>query len=67
MATALQYCGVTTVSGEYSVTVARQATVEVAVTSTVHYPGNFKIKIYYLRWHLKVWITLHANNIQQIV
>jgi hypothetical protein len=44
---------VTTVSHKYSLTVARHATVVVAVPSTVHYPTNYKIQIYYLRWHLK--------------
>jgi hypothetical protein len=39
--------GVTTVSHKYSLTAARHATV--AVPSTVHYPDNYKIKIYYLR------------------
>jgi hypothetical protein len=37
--------GVTTVYHKYSLTVARHATVVVAVRSTIHY----KIKIYYLR------------------
>jgi hypothetical protein len=48
MATALQR-GVTTVSHKYSLTVARHATVVVAVPSTVHYPANYKIKVYYFR------------------
>jgi hydroxymethylpyrimidine/phosphomethylpyrimidine kinase len=41
--------GVTTVSHKYSLTVARHATVLVAVPSTVHYPANYEIKEYYLR------------------
>jgi hypothetical protein len=36
--------GVTTVSKKYSLTVARHATVLLAVPSTVHYPPNYKIK-----------------------
>jgi hypothetical protein len=40
---------VTTVSHKYILTVARYATVVVAVPSTIHYPTNCKIKIYYLR------------------
>jgi hypothetical protein len=40
---------VTTVSHKYSITVARHATVVVAVPSTVHYSPNNKINIYYLR------------------
>jgi hypothetical protein len=40
--------GVATVSHRYSLTVARHATVVMAVPSTVHYPDNYKIKIYYL-------------------
>jgi hypothetical protein len=40
--------GVTTVHQKYSVTVARHAIVVVAVPFTVHYPTNYKIKIYYL-------------------
>jgi hypothetical protein len=36
--------GVTTVSHKYSLTVARHATVVVAVPSTVHYPANYNIK-----------------------
>jgi hypothetical protein len=35
---------VKTVSHKYSLTVARQANVVVAVPSTVHYPDNYKIK-----------------------
>jgi hypothetical protein len=53
-ATLLNPRGVTTVSHKYSVTVARHATVVVAVPSTVHYLANYKIKIYYLRINLKV-------------
>jgi hypothetical protein len=40
--------GVTTVSHKYSVTVATHAAVVMAVPSTAHYPGNYKIKLYYL-------------------
>jgi hypothetical protein len=36
--------GVTTVSHKYSLTAATHATVAVAVPSTVHCPGNYKIK-----------------------
>jgi hypothetical protein len=46
--------GVTTVSHTYCITVARHATVVVAVPSILHYPINCKIKIYYLRRNLKV-------------
>jgi hypothetical protein len=35
---------VTIVSHKYSLTVARHATVVVAVPCTVHYPANYKIK-----------------------
>jgi hypothetical protein len=38
--------GVATVSHKYSLTVARHTTVVVAVPSTVHYPDNYKIKIF---------------------
>jgi hypothetical protein len=38
--------GVTTVYHKCSLTVARHATVVVAVPSTVHYPANYKIKIF---------------------
>jgi hypothetical protein len=38
---------VAAVSHKYSPTVARHATVVVAVHSTLHYPYNYKIKIYY--------------------
>jgi hypothetical protein len=44
VATQLYPRGVTTVSQTYSPTVATQATVVVAVPSTVHYPANYKIK-----------------------
>jgi hypothetical protein len=44
VATLLNPRGVTTVSHKYSVTVARHATVVVAVPSTVQYPANYKIK-----------------------
>jgi hypothetical protein len=47
VATLLNPRGVT-VSHKYSLTVPRYATVVVAVPSTVHYPANYKIKIYYL-------------------
>jgi hypothetical protein len=56
VATLLSPRGVTTVSHKYSLTVARHGTVVVAVPSTVHYPGNYKIK-HYLRWNLKVWLN----------
>jgi hypothetical protein len=49
VATLLNPRGVTTVSHKYSLTAARHATVLVAVPSTVHYPANYKIKVYYLR------------------
>jgi hypothetical protein len=48
-ATLLNPRGVTTVSQKYSATVVRHATVIVAVPYTVHYPPNYKIKMYYLR------------------
>jgi hypothetical protein len=54
VATLLNPCGVTTVSHRYSLTVARHTTVVVAVPSTVHYPANYKMKIYYFKWHLKL-------------
>jgi hypothetical protein len=44
VATLLNPRGVATVSHKYSLTVARHATVVVAVPSTVHYPSNYKIK-----------------------
>jgi hypothetical protein len=37
----------TTVFHRYSLTVARHATVVVAVPSTVHYSANYKIKVCY--------------------
>jgi hypothetical protein len=49
VATLLNPRAVTTVSHKNSLTVARHATVAVAVPSTVHYPDNYKIKIYCLR------------------
>jgi hypothetical protein len=49
VATLLNPRGVTTVSHKYSLTVARHATVVVTVPSTVHYPDNYKIKMYYFR------------------
>jgi hypothetical protein len=42
----LNTSGVTRVSHKYSVIVAIRATVVVAVPSIVHYPANYKIKIY---------------------
>jgi hypothetical protein len=45
VATLLNPRGVTTISHKYSL----HATVLVAVPFTVHYPDNYKIKIYYLR------------------
>jgi hypothetical protein len=45
VATLLNPRGVITVSQKYSLTVARHATVVVAVPSTVHCPANYKIKI----------------------
>jgi hypothetical protein len=47
VATMLNPRGITTVS--HSLTVARHATVVVAVPSTVHHPPNYIIKIYYLQ------------------
>jgi hypothetical protein len=49
VATLLNPRGVTTVSHKHSLTVARHATVAVAVPSTVHYPANYKIELYYFR------------------
>jgi hypothetical protein len=43
VATLLNPQSVATVSHKYSLTIA------LAVPSTVHYPANYKIKIYYLR------------------
>jgi hypothetical protein len=54
VATLLNPRGVTTVYHKNRLAVARHATVAVAVPSTVHYPANYKIKIYYLRINLKV-------------
>jgi hypothetical protein len=54
VATLLNPRGVTTVSHKYSLTVARHATMVVAVPSFVHYPDNYKIQIYYLTLNLKV-------------
>jgi hypothetical protein len=44
VATLLNPRGVTPVSHKYSLTVARHATVVVAVPSSVHYPANYNIK-----------------------
>jgi hypothetical protein len=41
--------GGTTISHNYSITVTRRAAVVVAVPSTVHYPANCKIEVYYFR------------------
>jgi hypothetical protein len=49
VATLLHPSGVITVYHKYSLTVESRATVVVAVPSTIHYPANYKIKIYYLR------------------
>jgi hypothetical protein len=49
VATMLNPRGVTTISHNYSLTVARHATVVVSVCSTIHYTPNYNIKIYYLR------------------
>jgi hypothetical protein len=54
VATPVNPCRDAAISHQYSVTVARHATVLVAVPSTVHYPTDYKIKIYYLRLNLKV-------------
>jgi hypothetical protein len=54
VATVLNPRGVATFSHTYSLTVARHATVVVAVSSIVHYPSNYKIKIYYLRLNFKM-------------
>jgi hypothetical protein len=45
VATLLNPRGVATVSHKCSLTVARHATLVVAVPSTVHHPANYKIKI----------------------
>jgi hypothetical protein len=47
-ATLLNPRGVTTVSLKHSVTVVRYVVVVITVPSTVNYPTNYKIKIYYL-------------------
>jgi hypothetical protein len=47
VATLLNPRGGTTVSYEYSLTVARYATVVVAVPSTVRCKANYRIKTYY--------------------
>jgi hypothetical protein len=49
VATLLNPRGVATVSHKHSLTLARHATVVVAVPSTVHHPANYKTKIYYLK------------------
>jgi hypothetical protein len=49
IATLLNPHSVTTVSHKYSLTIERGTTVVVAVLSTLHYPVNHKIKIYYFR------------------
>jgi hypothetical protein len=54
VATLLNPRGVATDPHKYSLTVARRATVVVAVPSTVHHPGNYKIKTYHLKLNLKV-------------
>jgi hypothetical protein len=54
VATLLNPRGVTRVSHRYSLTVARHANVVVAVPSTVHYPVNYRTKMYYFRQNLKV-------------
>jgi hypothetical protein len=48
VATLLNPHGVT-IFHKYRLTVARYATVVVAVPSTVHCPSNYKIKIYHFR------------------
>jgi hypothetical protein len=54
VATLLNPRGVTTVSYKYSLTVTRQATVKMAVPSTVHYPANYKIKYILFKIKLEV-------------
>jgi hypothetical protein len=49
VATLLNPRDVTTILHKYSLTVATHATVVVAVSSTVHYPVNYKIKINYFK------------------
>jgi hypothetical protein len=59
MTTAMQHYythAVLQVSRKYGLTVARQATVVVAVPSTIHYPANYKINIY-LIYCLKYFLT----------
>jgi hypothetical protein len=53
VATLLNPRGVATVSHKYSLTVARHATVVVAVPSTVNHPASYTNKIYYIRVNLK--------------
>jgi hypothetical protein len=54
VATLLNPLGGTTVSHEYSLTVARYAIVVVAVPSTLRCPANYRIKPYYFRWNLNM-------------
>jgi hypothetical protein len=49
LATLLIPLCVSAVSHKYCLTVARHAAVLVTVPSTVQFPANYKIKIYYLR------------------
>jgi hypothetical protein len=49
VATLLNSHDVTTVSHKYSPTAARHATVVVAVPLTMHYPADYKKKIYYYK------------------
>jgi hypothetical protein len=48
-ATLLNPRGVKTVSQKYSLTIASHVTMVVVVPYTVHYPANYKIKIYFFR------------------
>jgi hypothetical protein len=60
MATVLQHCQtyiITTVFHKYSLTVARHAAVVVAVPSTVHRPANHKVKVFYFRLNLKMYMN----------
>jgi hypothetical protein len=57
VATLLNARGVAKLSHNYSLTAARHATVVVAVPSIVQYPTNHKIKIYNIRWNLKMKIN----------
>jgi hypothetical protein len=50
VATLLIPRGVATVSHRYSLSVARHATVVVAVPSIVLYPDNYKIQIFQLKF-----------------